>query len=904
MRGKQTFSRVSIRLMSHSGVPTQLSSMNDPECWNRYVSYQDYDAFRCLVERHSGMVYGAALRRTAQPDLAEEATQNVFVQLAKKAKSLRKPECLPAWLHRSVMLESAHLMRKCQRDREKLKRLAESTLHTQEYEGWREVVPFIDQALNQLSEKDRQLILSRYYLEKSYREIAHSANKTEAACRKQVSRVLDKLARLLRRQGVPAASSALMIHCLQPEFATASPLGLVDVIEGRVADLSEQSFASAAGASLVAVLSHHAVVVAVAALAALVPIASKRYDVFTKHDLVASRPPESILSNRLEAKSSESLPNVTMEAILAAHGTKQLELLLRWLPTADKDQLATLAEARFDQSKQSGRSSNSGSFWALLMRRWLGLDASGALAFAEAVQSEVPESESERSFLEMKALFRSWAHVAPEAALAAAKKRSSSLAVAVLNEIQKRDPLQVIELSRELDPGIAYTLNWGSLFTNLAERDLELATELAQSLPDAFNKDSALFAVAMATVETDPEAALALLGERAHHHVRVYEKWLESDPETAIPAIQALPKTADKLGLTRTAALSLAEQDVDAAEAWAKQISDPVARRAALVGVTVAAAKTDVHRAKSLLEVLDWDLSEPGSITVHTSGGSGSGRPPKETLENAAGKVIFEIGQSDRQAAFALLGRVFENNRYLDHDVVDRLYNAWISDDRQGYVRYLQDEAPPRLRQQMLRWYTKRFVQEDPRQALDWALAQDEAFAQAAAKRVFQYWRESDPNEAFDVLLETEFPNSHCLDACVDEALSFHQTNLEDVGRLQAWLAEQPDKSKLTNAHERIAWGLARTDLGQAASWIEQLEHPELRNESIASVVGHLVNENKNDPMDTLSWIEQLPDSSERQFWLRVHAAKWMENDPDTARKVLPETSLSERNLKRLLERS
>ncbi len=71
--------------------------------------------------------------------------------IGEKAATLKKPERLPAWLHRSMMIEFARLMRRCHRDRENLRRLAEASLPTQEYEGWKDAVPCIDQALNQLS---------------------------------------------------------------------------------------------------------------------------------------------------------------------------------------------------------------------------------------------------------------------------------------------------------------------------------------------------------------------------------------------------------------------------------------------------------------------------------------------------------------------------------------------------------------------------------------------------------------------------------------------------------------------------------------------------------------------------------------------------------------------------------
>lgn len=42
------------------------------------------DAFRHLLDRHSGLVYGTALRVTGDPGAAEEVSQDVFVLLARR----------------------------------------------------------------------------------------------------------------------------------------------------------------------------------------------------------------------------------------------------------------------------------------------------------------------------------------------------------------------------------------------------------------------------------------------------------------------------------------------------------------------------------------------------------------------------------------------------------------------------------------------------------------------------------------------------------------------------------------------------------------------------------------------------------------------------------------------------
>ena len=76
-----------------------------------YAATGSERAFRELVVRFGGMVHGVALRKTGNRDLAEEASQRVFITLARKARHLEKVSILGAWLHRAAVLES---MQRCQ----------------------------------------------------------------------------------------------------------------------------------------------------------------------------------------------------------------------------------------------------------------------------------------------------------------------------------------------------------------------------------------------------------------------------------------------------------------------------------------------------------------------------------------------------------------------------------------------------------------------------------------------------------------------------------------------------------------------------------------------------------------------------------------------------------------------
>jgi len=78
-----------------------------------YLEQRSDAAFASLVRRHVDLVYSSALRQTGgQHHLAQEVTQMVFTDLARKAASLADHPVLPAWLHRSSRLATLALRRR------------------------------------------------------------------------------------------------------------------------------------------------------------------------------------------------------------------------------------------------------------------------------------------------------------------------------------------------------------------------------------------------------------------------------------------------------------------------------------------------------------------------------------------------------------------------------------------------------------------------------------------------------------------------------------------------------------------------------------------------------------------------------------------------------------------------
>lgn len=192
----------------------------------KYVSEGCEIAFAALVQKHAGMVFGTAFRRTGDREAAEEISQNVFTILARKAQSLRGDGSLGGWLHRTTLLETKNFLHQQKRIREKMQALNEHELsQSEESLAAQQALPVLDEAINKLPPGDRRLILLRFFEGLSIREIAVATGKSEAASQKQSQRALQKLSDLLKRRGV-AVPAAVLASQLIPETSTAATVEL------------------------------------------------------------------------------------------------------------------------------------------------------------------------------------------------------------------------------------------------------------------------------------------------------------------------------------------------------------------------------------------------------------------------------------------------------------------------------------------------------------------------------------------------------------------------------------------------------------------------------------------------------------------------------------------------------
>ena len=167
--------------------------MSETELLQAFTENRSEDAFADLVRRYAGLVYSTAKRRLANAALAEDITQIVFIRLAKRPPKVRSDAELAAWLHRTTVNVTIDLWRSETRRRARELQAVVMEPATPQTAVWEEISPKLDDALNQLTDDDRQALLLRFFSRKTMREVGTVLGVSEDAAKMRVSRAVDRL---------------------------------------------------------------------------------------------------------------------------------------------------------------------------------------------------------------------------------------------------------------------------------------------------------------------------------------------------------------------------------------------------------------------------------------------------------------------------------------------------------------------------------------------------------------------------------------------------------------------------------------------------------------------------------------------------------------------------------------
>jgi RNA polymerase sigma factor (sigma-70 family) len=177
--------------------------MDDWKLLNDYATKNSEEAFRALVELYAGMVYHAALRQTGNPHAAEDVAQDVFIALAQKADKIPRQATLYGWLFRAMRFAALNQARKNvnRQRREQAALVMQPTIEANEADSfWERITPHLNDALEKLSAADRELVMSRFFGNKSHKDVAEALGVSEETARKRISRAIERLRVIFARR--------------------------------------------------------------------------------------------------------------------------------------------------------------------------------------------------------------------------------------------------------------------------------------------------------------------------------------------------------------------------------------------------------------------------------------------------------------------------------------------------------------------------------------------------------------------------------------------------------------------------------------------------------------------------------------------------------------------------------
>jgi RNA polymerase sigma factor (sigma-70 family) len=515
-----------------------MTSSDDTTLLRQWAEARSETAFRLLVERYAPLVWGAALRKTGDRSMSEEASQQVFADLARKAPALAaSSRPLAAWLHRSAVYEAVQVLRREIRHRDRMKNYtAQETATLETPDPWEDVRPHLDEAMNSLSEPDRRVLLLHWYQRKTFADAATEIGCTPAAAQRRGLRALEKLAAALRRRGTVASAAVLaagLTAQLTPTVGAATLAGLTT---------AGTSAAGVSGAALLTQNCLHAMASAKLATAAVFLVSAALpvgWQAVARHTEARDRADKTSAPYMTEMYAQAAV----LSAPAATLDTSLVQSAIARLLANDNDYDTELALRRL--------------MFSLTLEE---------IPTVQALLMAVPDRKKERLYEVSHALFARWAELDPTAAIAAA--------AAVPRSAFGFYPLR-------------------GAFVTWAATDLDTAWAWLETRPDAMDRNF-LGGEALATNVAFQNSGKAMMARadavpdaawRRELRYWVMREWVKSNPHTEIMEWAHSQPQEEREEIIAWSVEMLGAHRPDVAEIYFKSIENPDRRAEAMHNV-------------------------------------------------------------------------------------------------------------------------------------------------------------------------------------------------------------------------------------------------------------------------------------------------------------------------------
>ncbi len=654
-------------------MPQTTHTADDRTLLRHYAHEGSEAAFRELVRRHVDAVFSAARRRlNGDTAVAEDVTQQVFTDLARKAPSLPPDVVLGGWLHRHTGFCALKAI-----DRERRRRRRETEAATMnatlesppDARAWSEVAPLLDAALDSLPATDRDALVLRFFEKRDLRAVGAALGVSDDTAQKRVTRALDKVRTFLARRGVTSTAGALGA-LVAAQAVDAAPAGFAHGVPGHAL-----AAAAVRGGSLFLRESLRwkvALAAAAAAVAVAAPLAvqqrritaleQRNRELAANISVLATAPaPPPPLPPAPRAKTAQDL--VAEAAVVLRGGaqdvtstTKALALLAE-IDGADREAALTAVAGVSDEAAQA-------LLFKYLISRWAESEPFPALAY---VQEKLPFQCRAGVY---DGVLTAWAGKNPDSALAwfgkaggsAPPPLRESLLATIFRGLGSRDlPLAFDRLGwlkseteraqglrgllEAVDTPQERTLLWDRSAT-VADDELRLQTRRAlieqwgQQAPaeaaafvekcqPAWERERFMDSLGLVWLQRDAATAAdwwATQAPGADTLVKIMNVWAHEDPNAAGEWFCRQPPGPSSDPARQTFARQVADIDPVSALRWGETISDGAMREATLEHVFGRWHARDAAAAAAFLQKASW----PAERVARLAGGRAEPQPKNQ----------------------------------------------------------------------------------------------------------------------------------------------------------------------------------------------------------------------------------------------------------------------------------
>jgi hypothetical protein len=441
--------------------------------------------------------------------------------------------------------------------------------------------------------------------------------------------------------------------------------------------------------------------------------------------------------------------------------------------------------------------------------------------------------------------------------------RSSTLRMSLINHLVAKDPFHALDFVLAQDnPSLQHSFI-NIIMSGAARVDLNAARQALALIEDPRTKQLAEMALINSDAVSSSADLLALLeGSKimpqfiTYQHGGMwgsYDGWGGGFHNYSVPASGVLVK--------------LAQQDLAAAEKYARDLKNPHERGNAMMQIASGLAQSDPDLA------LEWARN------------LGNNQSRNQTLAN----VIGIIARDDPKRAISLSDEV-THPKQLD-SVISTIASTWANNDPMAAIDWLKTLPKTKATLQAASNTAVRMGQTDPLGAiavLDTLPGNNKA---NFISNIVTNWANRDFDGAKNWIMQQDDPGK--LQQVLPGVLS--RWVREDPVSVANFLASKADDRAagfFASQYSSVASYWANQDRTAALNWANGLEKTELRREAVRGVYQTWASE---DPAEAAQYLGSISDPGNRKHLLNSVAGSWATQDPAAARTWLNTLPANER---------